>query len=215
MLSRVISPNSVTAPRHRVADAAVFNRQETSSESCQCPRSWECGSGSASTCAFPWEESEGTQKQPYFMVESSARAGVQLRWVAKAFHRRAAPLPGSVVCPVGWLVQLQAHKVLHSPSGGVYSKGMSNCYRSGLVLFCFLTSTPPLPGEKSKLKAPQSRSYVSWIWKREWGTHTVGRAAGEGEDPRAQWGSCLAGGAWEKRRCRQCWKGKILKGLEG
>ena len=80
-------PSSVTAPRRRVADGTVLNRQKTGSESCQCPHSWG-GRGVGDALG---EESESVQKPPYFMVESGQDQGNADGWPRHSQKRDITP----------------------------------------------------------------------------------------------------------------------------
>ena len=81
----------------------------------------------------------------------------------QGIHKKETSLPGSVVCPVSCLNSFLAPKAECSQLflWGAHSHVNEQLLQiRAFSVFCFLTSTPPLPGENSKREAVQSQGYV-------------------------------------------------------
>ena len=152
-------PSSVTAPRHRVADGTVLNRQKTGSESCQCPHSW--GGRGAGGCFWGGERRHA---ESIILHGRKWWGPGQCRWMAKAFTRKRHHSLGVWFAQlIGWTASRLQKLSVHN-SSVVCSFPCEWAIATDQGFSCFLTSAPPLPGENSKREAVQSQGYMGWIW---------------------------------------------------
>lgn len=108
--------------------------------------------------------------------------------MAKEFHKGETLLPGNVLAESAGTGSPKLS--VSNASGSIYTIEISSCHTSGL----FYSSTPPLPGEKSKRKATEQelhdlnfkarlRLFLVHTGQGHLSGSTKGRGLGEGKNP--------------------------------